>query len=96
MTDAIIINIEHLFANDIDFEIQPADWFEFFFLMKRTRETHAKAVTMGDITTWTNVKAVMVNAGSIGVKYRRFVYFNNSELMSLLDLYLLHSIYFSP
>ena len=44
--------------------------------MKRTKETHAKAVTMDNITAWTNVKVVMVNVGSRGGKYNRFVDFN--------------------
>ena len=61
VTNETVINIEHLFANDIYFESQPADWFDLFFPMKRTKETHAKAVTMDDITEWTNVKAIMEN-----------------------------------
>ena len=44
--------------------------------MKQTKETHAKAVTMDDLTAWTNVKAVMENSGSRGGNYRRYVDFN--------------------
>ena len=61
MTDDTIINLEHLFANYIDFESQLSDWFDLFFPINRTKETHAKAVTMDDITEWTNVKAIMEN-----------------------------------
>ena len=67
MLDEIIINFEHLFANNINFESQPADWFDLFFPMKRTKDTHAKAVTMDDLTAWTNVKEMMENSGSRGV-----------------------------
>ena len=91
-----VINIEHLFANDIYFESQPADWFDLFFPVKRTKETHAKAVTMDNLTAWANIKAMMANAGSRGGKYSRLFEFNKPEIMSHLDLYLLHSIYPSP
>ena len=64
--------------------------------MKRTKETHDKAVTMDNITAWTNVKVVMVNVGSRGGKYNRFVDFNKPELMLHLALYLLRSISPSP
>ena len=64
--------------------------------MKRTKETHAKAVTRDNLTAWTNIKETISNAGSRGGKYSRFVYCNKPELMSHLDLYLLHSIYPSP
>ena len=96
VTDGTVINLEHLFTNDIDFESRPADWFDLFFSMKRTKETHAKAVTRDNLTAWTNIKETISNAGSRGGKYSRFVYCNKPELMSHLDLYLLHSIYPSP
>ena len=31
VTDETVINLEHLFTNDIAFESQPADWFDLFF-----------------------------------------------------------------
>ena len=60
--------------------------------MKRTKETHAKAVKMGDLTEWTDVKTMMANEGSRVGKYSGFVGFNKTELMLHLDIYLLHSI----
>ena len=50
MRNETVINLEHLFANDIDFEIQPADWFYLFSPMNQTKETHNQAVTMDNIT----------------------------------------------
>ena len=64
--------------------------------MKQTKETHAKAVTMEDLTVWANVKSMTENEGSIGGKYNRFVEFNKPVLMLHLALYLLHSIFPSP
>ena len=34
VTNNSIINLKHLFANNIDFESLPADWFDLFFSMK--------------------------------------------------------------
>ena len=76
MTDYSVINFEHLFTNDIDFEIQLAHWFDLFFLMKQTKETHAKAVAMNDLAVWKNTEAMIINLGLGGGKYSRFIDFN--------------------
>ena len=96
VTDQTVINLEHLFANYIDFESQPADWFHLFFPMRQTKDTHAKAVTMDNLTTWTNTKVMMENTGSRGSEYYRFVNYNKHVIMLHLALYLLRSISPSP
>ena len=91
-TTETVPNIEFLIANGIGLESHPADWFDIFFPKKRTRKTHPKAVTIDELTAWTNTKAVINNSGKVGGKYKGFVNFSSSEIMSYLALYLLHSI----
>lgn len=76
-----MMNLEHIFANDIDFESQLADWFDLFYLMKQTKETHIKALTMDNLTVWPNINTMVRNAGGTEGKYNCFVYFNKPELM---------------
>ena len=51
---------------------------------------------MHNLTSWTNTKAMIANAGKRGGRYKRFVNFNKDELMQHLSLYLLHGISPSP
>ena len=91
-----IPNIEYLFQNNVGLDSHPADWFEIFFPKKRERQTHPKAVTMDEYTAWLNTKALMLNAGDGGGKYKNFKNFSSTELMAHLSLYLLHSISPTP
>ena len=50
MRNETVINLEHLFANDIDLKKNPADRFYLFSPMNQTKETHTQAVTMDNIT----------------------------------------------
>ena len=96
VTNETVPNLEFLFSNGIRFDSHPADWFNLFFPNKRSQKTHPKAVTMDELTAWTNTKALMLNAGVGGGKYSRFINFTKDEIMSHLGLYLLHSISPSP
>ena len=51
---------------------------------------------MEDITKWTNVKAIMHNAGEGGTEYPSFKAFTVDEIMQHLGLYILHGIVLSP
>ena len=88
--------MEYLFENGIGFDSHPFEWFNLFSPLKRVNDTHPKAVTMDDMTTWLNVKAMIANAGKRGGKYSDFIDFTKCELMSHLSLYLLHTISTSP
>ena len=50
-------NLEYLFAKGIGFHSHPADWFNMFFPKKRSRRVLASAVTIDELTSWTNTKA---------------------------------------
>ena len=89
-------NLKYLFDKGIGFHSHPADWFDIFFPQKRTRRTHPSAVTIHDLTSWTNTKAMKMNAGVGGGIYKNFVNFSTEEITSHLGLYLLQSISPSP
>ena len=95
-TTETVPNLEYLFTKGIGLESHPADWFELFFPRNRNRLTCPKAVTLDDLTAWTNTKAVINNAGAGGGKYKGFVNFLSTEIMAHLGLYLLHSVAPSP
>ena len=54
--------------------------FDMFPPKKRTRKTHPKAVTIDELTAWTNTKAVIHNAVKQGEKYKVFL---TSHLLKL-------------
>ena len=58
--------------------------------------TNEKAVTVDDFTSWTNTKALILNAGEGGGRYKTFSLFSVDEIMAHLAIYLLHSISPSP
>ena len=95
-TTDTVPNIDNLHKKGIDLNSHPATWFDIFFPKKRDRRTHPKAVTMDELTAWLNTKAVILNAGPGGGKYKNFKIFSSSELMSHLSLYLLHGVSPSP
>ena len=89
-------DLKYLSEKGIDLKSHPADWFNLFFPRNRDKNTHPKTVTIDELTSWTNTKAMIANAGKRGGKYNRFVDFSKAELMQHLSLYLLHGISPSP
>ena len=51
---------------------------------------------MDEYTAWLNTKALILNAGAGGGKYKNFKNFSSTELMAHLSIYLLHSISPTP
>ena len=51
---------------------------------------------MEQLAEWTNTKAMMLNVGSSGGKYKNFANLKIKKLMSYLVLYLSHGIPPSP
>ena len=70
MTTVTVPNLAYLTELGIDFESHPADWFNIFLPKNRGKHTHPKAVTLEELTAWTNTKAMMCNAGKRGVGIR--------------------------
>ena len=59
VTDETIPNLEQIFEDGLGFDSHLAEWFNIFFSLKLSKDTHPKAVTMDDMTAWINVKDMM-------------------------------------
>ena len=78
-------NLKYLFDKGIGFHSHPADWLDIFFPQKRTQRTRPNAVTIHELTSWTNIKAMKMNAGVGGGIYKIFVNFSTEEIRRILD-----------
>ena len=58
--------------------------------------TDPNIVTTDEFPSWTNIKAMKLNAGIGGGNYKNFVKFTNEEIALHLGLSFLHSISLSP
>ena len=74
----------------------PVNWFDLGFPNNRTKNARTKAVTLEDLNTLTNIKAMMINAGFRCGNYSYFIDFSIRNLMTHLSLYLLHGVSPSP
>jgi hypothetical protein len=91
-------NLDFLFEHKIGLESHPAEWFEPWLPFQRTKTNAGdkKLVTIQDLTTWSNTKALLANAGGGGGPYANFKPFSMKEVRSHLGLYLLHGLSPSP
>ena len=64
--------------------------------MRRMRHNSGKKLSVEDLTTWTNLKAILNNAGTGGGIYPKFVPFSIEELASHLGLNILSGISPTP
>ena len=95
-SDETVPNFHFLFEQNIGFDSHPADWLEPLFPSRRYKDTHPDAVTLQDMTKWTNAKAMLACAGDKGASYSNFQYFSIDEIRSHLGLYLLQGVSPSP
>ena len=77
MTTVTVPDLEYLTEKGIDFESEPADWFNIYLPKNRVKGTHPKAVTMDELTSWTNTKAMISNAGKRGVHICMVLYWTD-------------------
>ena len=89
-------NLKYIFEKVIDFDSHPTDWFDLWFPKDRTKYPYHKAVTINEITSWTNTKLTMTKTAGKGSRYSYFINFSKEKLMQHLALYLLHEISPSP
>ena len=87
VTDETVPNLEYLFENGIGSDSHPVERFNLFPPLKRFKDIHTKAVTMDDMTSWLNEKAMISNSGKRVGKYDNFTNFTKCELMSHLSLF---------
>ena len=80
------------FLHNINLDFHPGEWFNILFPKSRTKNTHLKAVTSEELRYWKNTKAMILNTGRRGGKYKGFKDFTKKEMMAHLGVYLLHGI----
>ena len=96
LKDATLPNIEFILENNLGLNSHPAEWFDPWLPLNRKNNTHPKVVTMEDLTTWTNTKAMLCNAGVGGGMYKDFKPFTIAETRAQLAVYLLQGLSPSP
>ena len=62
MTSVTVPDLEYLTEKGTYFESEPADWFNIYFPKYRVNGPRPKAVSMDELTSWTNTKAMISNA----------------------------------
>jgi len=96
VTEDTVPNFEFLFENDIDIDSHPCEWFDLFMPMRKKRHNINAKYTVEDLTTWTNLKSLLSNAGSGGGAYPRFKPFSITDLTRHLGMYTLNGISPTP
>ena len=81
-------NIPFLHQNGLNTESHPFEWFNLFMPIKRTRQMHPDMVSMADLTTWSNKKAYLCNAGEGGTQYSDWTKVTVDEVMAFHGLYM--------
>ena len=95
-TEDSVPNLDFLFKNGINVDSQPCEWFDLFMPMRRKRHNSTNKLSVEDLTTWTNLKALLDNAGEGGGVYPKFIPFTIPEIAKHLGLYMLNGISPSP
>ena len=91
-------NMQFVFDHDLSFESEPFEWFNAFIPFKKTREQSRKygSFHVGEWTRFTNLKAMLSNAGVGGTTYKDFTPFTTFELMKHIGIYFLNGVSPSP
>jgi len=89
-------NMDVLHSKGISINSHPADWFNVFMLIHSKRQAHPDEVSIADLTSWTNKKLLLMNAGSGGSIYPNCVQFSVDKVKKHLGLYIFHGIVPSP
>ena len=87
--------ISFIRSNKLNLDSHPAEWFGAFVPIK-SKSKNDSAFSMENLNKWTNVRALIENAGGLGGKYDCFENFTTVELMRHIGLYLLQALSPSP
>ena len=77
--------------NNLNVDSHPAEWFGAFVPIK-SKGNDQNDFSMESLNRWTNIRALMENAGGLGGKYEDFVNFSTDELMKHIGIYLLQAL----
>ena len=86
-------SISFIHKNKLNINSHPAEWFD-AFMPRKSKDKDSFSIE--NLNRWTNVRALMENAGGLGGKYDNFENFTTNELMKHIGLYLLQALSPSP
>lgn len=89
-------NIAFCQSHHLDENSSPCDWFNSFLPVLKKHRSPTTQVTIEQITTWTNQRGYLSNAGEGGGNYVNWKPFSVEEMMSHLGVYLLNGLSPSP
>ena len=89
-------NIDYLHRHNISVESSPKEWFNLFLPVHRRRQDHPDVFTLEEMTTWTNRKAYLSNAGEGGSNYSHWKPFSIDEVQKHLGIYIFNGLSPSP
>jgi len=82
-------NMSFVNKHNLTYDSEPFEWFNAFIPFKKTRAEARKdgGFTIGEWTRYTNLKALLSNAGAGGTIYKDFIPFTTFELMKHIGVY---------
>ena len=91
-------NMTFLNNHNLSYDSDPFQWFNAFIPFKKSRVQARRdgGFTIGEWTRFTNLKALLSNAGTGGTVYKDFVPFTTFELMKHIGIYFLNGVSPSP
>ena len=84
--------------HNLSYDSDPFQWFNAFIPFKKSSVQARRdgGFTIGEWTRFTNLKALLSNAGTGGTVYKDFVPFTTFELMKHIGIYFLNGVSPSP
>ena len=95
-SDQTVPNIDYLHSHNISTDSEPSDWFNLFMPLHGKRQDNPNVITLDDLTSWTNKKAYLANAGKGGSNYKSWKPFSVSEIQKHLGLFIINGLSPSP
>ena len=89
-------NIDFSIKQNLTSDYHPAHWFDYFMPIEKKRQDLPQVVSVAQLTTWKNTKAVLYNEGDGGVQYPSFEAFWVEDIIKHIRVYMHNGIYTSP
>ena len=74
-------NIDWCIKHNLTPDSHPSCWFDAFIPIKKKRQYFTQVVSVSQLTTWTNTKAAIYNAGDGGLQYPSFEAFLVEDIL---------------
>ena len=94
--EGTMTNIDWCIKQNLTTDSHPDHWFYAFMPIEKKRQYLPQVVSVAQLTTCTNTKSVIYNAGYGGVQYPSFQAFSVEDIMKHIRVYVQNGIYISP